>query len=61
MQDRAIQEELDDLVRSPERLSRYVDYKKTETAFRLWDLDANGKVLREKITRSLLKCASALL
>ena len=60
MQDRATQEELDDLVRSPERLRRYVDYKKTETAFRLWDLDTNGKVLREKITRGLLKCAPAL-
>ncbi len=60
MQDRAIQEELDDLVRSPDRLRRYVDYKKTETAFRLWDLDANGKVLRDKITRGLLKCAPAL-
>ena len=59
-QDRAIQEELEDLVRSPDRLRRYVEYKKAETAFRLWDLDANGKVLRDKITRGLLKCAPAL-
>ncbi len=61
VQDRAIQEELDELVRSPDRLRRYVDYKKAETAFRLWDLDANGKVLRDKITRGLLKCALNLL
>lgn len=47
-------------MRSPDRLRRYVDYKKAETAFRLWDLDANGRVLREKITRGLLKCAPAL-
>ena len=60
VQDRAIQEELDELVRSPDRLRRYVDYKKAETAFRLWDLDANGKVLRDKITRGLLKCALCL-
>ena len=47
-------------MRSPERLRRYVDYKKTETAFRLWDLDANGKVLREKITRGLLRFVLAV-
>ena len=59
MQDRAIQEELDTMAHSPDRTRRYVEYKKAETAFRLWDLDANGKVLREKITRGLLKYASA--
>ena len=59
MQDRAIQEELDTMAHAPDRTRRYVEYKKAETAFRLWDLDANGKVLREKITRGLLKYASA--
>ena len=59
MQDRAIQEELDNMAHAPDRTRRYVDYKKAETAFRLWDLDQNGKVHREKITRGLLKCASA--
>lgn len=47
------------MAHSPDRTRRYVEYKKAETAFRLWDLDANGKVLREKITRGLLKYASA--
>ena len=59
MQDRAIQEELDNMAHSPDHTRRYVEYKKAETAFRLWDLDADGKVLREKITRGLLKYASA--
>ena len=56
MKDRAIQEELNEAVRSPEHLRRYVKQKKMETAFRLWDLNANGKVFCDKITRSLLKC-----
>ena len=56
-QDRAIQEELDNLARNPDSLRRYVKYKTVDTAFRLWDLDGNGKVLREKITRGLLRCA----
>ena len=59
MQDRAIQEELDSMAHSPDRTRRYVEYKKAETAFHLWDLDANGKVIREEITQGLLKCASA--
>ena len=46
-------------MRTPDRLRRYVDYKKAETAFRLWDPDANRRILRKEITRGL-KCAAAL-
>ena len=38
-------------------MRRYVEHKKAETAFRLWDLDSNGRVLREKFVRGLLRCA----
>ena len=55
MQDRAALRELDDIVRTPDRLPRYVDDRKVEMAFRLWDLGQNGKVARETIVRSLLK------
>ena len=60
LQDRATQEELDDLARSGDRMRRYVEHKKAETAFRLWDLDSDGRVLREKIVRGLLRCAHTL-
>ena len=60
LQDRATQEELDDLARSGDRMRRYVEHKKAETAFRLWDLDSDGRVLREKVVRGLLRCAHAL-
>jgi Ca2+-binding EF-hand superfamily protein len=55
MQNRATLRELDDIVRTPDRLPRYVDDRKVETVFRLWDLDQNGKVKRETIVRSLMK------
>ena len=41
-------------------MRRYVEHKKAETAFRLWDLDSDGRVLREKVVRGLLRCAHAL-
>ena len=59
LQDRATQEELDDLARSGDRMRRYVEHKKAETAFRLWDLDSDGRVLREKVVCGLLRCALA--
>ena len=59
LQDRATQEELDDLARSGDRMRRYVEHKKAETAFRLWDLDSDGRVLREKVVGGLLRCALA--
>ena len=60
LQDRATQEELDDLARSGDRMRRYVEHKRANTAFRLWDLDSNGRVLREKFVRGLLRCAHVL-
>jgi hypothetical protein len=54
MQDPATLRELDDIVRTPDRLPQYIEDRKVDTAFRLWELDQHGKVKRKTIVRSLL-------
>jgi tRNA threonylcarbamoyladenosine modification (KEOPS) complex Pcc1 subunit len=38
----------------------YLDSRRVETAFRLWNTDNDGRVSRDKLTNTLTRCALAI-
>ena len=51
---------MDAAMRSPEQTKRYVEGRRIQTVFNLWDTDGDGKVTHYKIDRALCRRAHGL-
>jgi hypothetical protein len=56
-QDKPVADEIDIAMRTPENTKRYVEGRRIQTVFNLWDTDGDGKVAHYKLDRALCRRA----
>ena len=57
LQDKSVTDEIDLAMRTPEQSKRYVEGRRIQTVFNLWDTDGNDKVTHYKLDRALCRRA----